>query len=494
MYYVSTRDRLCTTTASGAIAYGLAPDGGLYTPEAIPSLAGNALNTLRNMTYRQRAVYLMSMYLDSYSASELTMACAKAYGGERFDHPAVAPVRQMDDRTWALELWHGPTCAFKDLALQMLPHLLTAALRKEGEGKTACILTATSGDTGKGALEGFKDVPGTRILVFYPKNGVSPIQELQMTTQEGENVGVCAVEGNFDDAQAGVKAIFSDPALRQELAGQGFFFSSANSINWGRVLPQIVYYISAYCDLLNQGALQMGDRLNVCVPTGNFGNILAAYYARQMGLPLGRLICASNQNNVLTDFIETGVYDRNRPFYHTISPSMDILVSSNLERLLYAYTYGDAPAVRSSMKQLSDTGRYEVSEGVKRRLSKEFAAGSCDDAQAKETIGRTWKERSYLIDPHTAVAVHVLEQYRAQTGDDTPTLVVSTASPYKFPAPVLEALGAAPMTGVDGITKLEILTSVPAPAPLTALAGKTVRFDRTVTRERMLDAVKEMLR
>ena len=493
MYYVSTRDRLCTTTASGAIAYGLAPDGGLYTPETIPSLAGNALKTLQGMTYRQRAVYLMSMYLDSYSASDLTAACSQAYGSGKFDDPAVAPVRQMDERTWSLELWHGPTCAFKDLALQMLPHLLTAALRKEGESKTACILTATSGDTGKGALEGFQDVPGTRILVFYPKDGVSPIQELQMTTQEGENVWVCAVEGNFDDAQAGVKRLFSDPTLRQVLAGKGFFFSSANSINWGRVLPQIVYYVSAYCDLLKQGAIQMGDKLNVCVPTGNFGDILAAYYARQMGLPLGKLICASNKNNVLTQFIETGVYDRNRPFYHTISPSMDILVSSNLERLLYAYTYGDAQAVRGYMEQLAETGRYEVSEGVKRRLFKEFAAGFCSDAQTKETIGRTWKEKSYLIDPHTAVAVNVLEQYRAQTGDDTPALVVSTASPYKFPAPVLEALGAAPMEGLEGIRKLEILTDVTAPAPLTALAGKKVRFQGAVTKGHMLDAVKEML-
>ena len=315
-----------------------------------------------------------------------------------------------------------------------------------------------------------------------------------MTTQEGDNVGVCAVEGNFDDAQAGVKRLFSDPALRQELAEQGFFFSSANSINWGRVLPQIVYYVSAYCDLLKQGALQMGDRLNVCVPTGNFGDILAAYYAKQMGLPLGKLVCASNKNNVLTQFIETGVYDRNRPFYHTISPSMDILVSSNLERLLYAYTYGDAPAVRGYMDQLAQTGRYEVSEGVKRRLAKEFAAGFCDDGQAKESIGRTWKEKQYLIDPQTAVAVNVLEQYRARTGEDTPTLVVSTASPYKFPAPVLEALGAAPRADLDGITKLEILTGVPVPAPLTALAGKKVRFEGTVTKERMLEAVKEMLK
>ena len=330
MYYVSTRDRMRKTVVSGAIAYGLAPDGGLYTPEAIPSLAGNALNTLKPMTYQQRAVYLMNMFLDNYSASELNGFCAKAYNAEKFDDPRIAPVRRVDGDTYALELWHGPTCAFKDLALQMLPHLLTSALRKEGEGKTACILVATSGDTGKGALEGFKDVPSTRILVFYPKDGVSAIQELQMRTQEGGNVGVCSVVGNFDDAQTGVKKLFADPDFREELAKQGVFLSSANSINWGRVLPQIVYYVSAYCDLMKEGALEKGDKLNVCVPTGNFGDILAAWYAKQMGVPLGKLICASNSNNVLTDFIRTGVYDRNRPFHNTISPSMDILISSNL--------------------------------------------------------------------------------------------------------------------------------------------------------------------
>lgn len=494
MYYVSTRDRMKKVTVSGAIAYGLAPDGGLYTPEAIPSLSRNALETLKDMTYQQRAVYLMSMYLDSYPASELAGFASRAYGSGKFDHPAVAPVRKMDDSTYALELWHGPTCAFKDMALQMLPHLLTSALKKEGETKTACILVATSGDTGKGALEGFRDVVGTKILVFYPKDGVSAVQELQMVTQEGNNVGVCSVSGNFDDAQTGVKKIFSDPALKEELAERGYFLSSANSINWGRVLPQIVYYVSAYCDLMREGAIQKGDRVNVCVPTGNFGDILAAYYAKQMGVPLGRLICASNANNVLTDFIRNGVYDRNRPFYNTVSPSMDILISSNLERLLHAYTHGDAPQVRGYMDLLAETGRYQVSGEIKKGLERDFAAGYCDDEATKATIGKVWKEKEYLIDPHTAVAVNVLEQYRAETGDETPALVVSTASPYKFCPAVLEGIGATPVEGLAAFEALSKATGTPIPAPLAALAGKRVRFDQTTTKDHMVDVVKGMLK
>lgn len=495
MYYVSTRDRLQKTTGSGAIAYGLAPDGGLFTPEAIPSLAGNALNTLRDMTYRQRAVYVMNMFLDGYSAAELNGFCAKAYSPERFRDPAVAPVRKVSEGTYALELWHGPTCAFKDLALQMLPHLLTSALKKEGEGKTACILVATSGDTGKGALEGFKDVPGTRILVFYPKDGVSAIQELQMTTQEGSNVGVCAVRGNFDDAQAQVKGLFSDPDLKKELAGRGYFLSSANSINWGRVLPQIVYYVSAYCDLMKSGNIQKGDKVNVCVPTGNFGDILAAWYAKRMGVPLGKLICASNQNNVLTDFIKTGVYDRNRPFYQTISPSMDILVSSNLERLIHAFSYGNVEQVRGYMDQLAQTGRYEVAPSVKREMARDFAAGFCTDDQAKAMIAKTWKGNGYLLDPHTAVAFHVLEDYRSETGDSTPAVVASTASPFKFCPAVLEALGEkAPVHGLESIAQLVRLTGLEPPVPLTNLAGKEIRFTQVVEKSGMVKPVLELLK
>ena len=495
MQYISTRDKNTTYLASQAIAQGLAPDGGLMTPAYLPKLPGKSLSDLKEMSYQQRAVYIMKLFLDEFSVKELTEFAAAAYGPEKFDTPAVAPVRALDDGTFCLELWHGPTCAFKDMALQMLPHLLTASLVKTEEEKTVCILVATSGDTGKGALEGFRDVDRTRILVFYPKDGVSAIQELQMVTQEGKNVGVCSVFGNFDDAQTGVKKLFSDEALRQELARRGYFLSSANSINWGRVLPQIVYYVSAYCDLLRDEKIQPDQAVNVCVPTGNFGNILAAYYAREMGVPIGRLICASNSNNVLTDFLCTGVYDRNRTFYNTMSPSMDILISSNLERLLFSLSNHDDAEARGYMEELARSGRYEVSPAIKGRLEKLFAAGFCDDAQTQKVIGRMWQEHRYLIDPHTAVAFDVLDQYRRDTGDTTPTVVVSTASPFKFCDSVLGALGVSELAaGTAILDQLSQQTGVPIPAPLAALKDKTVRFGRSVTKEHMVDQVLEMLR
>ena len=329
MYYVSTRDAGRRLTASQAIVEGLSRDGGLYLPEEIPQLTMDEIKALAALSYPERAAKIMKRYLDEFTEEELLGFAKSAYGPAKFDTPAAAPVVRLTENTYIQELWHGPTCAFKDMALQMLPYLLTASLRKTGEEKTVCILVATSGDTGKAALEGFRDVDRTKILVFYPDGGVSEMQKLQMVTQEGRNVGVCAVRGNFDDAQTGVKRIFSDEALREELAGRGYFLSSANSINWGRLLPQIVYYVSAYCDLLNAGTIEAGTRVNFCVPTGNFGNILSGFYAKRMGVPIGRLICASNENNVLTDFIKTGTYDRNRPFYQTASPSMDILISSN---------------------------------------------------------------------------------------------------------------------------------------------------------------------
>ena len=494
MYYVSTRNKQDRCTAAQAIARGLAADGGLMTPEVFPKLSPNGLNTMRDMSYQQRAVFVMNSYLDDFTSSELTGFAAKAYSSAKFDVPEVAPVRQVDDKTYCLELWHGPTCAFKDMALQMLPHLLSASLVKNQEEKTVCILVATSGDTGKAALEGFKDVDKTRILVFYPKDGVSTIQELQMNTQEGDNVGVCSVAGNFDDAQTGVKRLFSDEALREKLAGRGFFLSSANSINWGRVLPQIVYYISAYCDLLREGRIQKGERINVCVPTGNFGNILAAYYAREMGVPIGRLICASNSNNVLTDFLCTGVYDRNRTFYNTMSPSMDILISSNLERLLLAITQEDSE-VRKYMEQLKETGRYEVSERVRDKIQRLFMGYCCDDAETQKVIGKVWNKFHYLIDPHTAVAYDVLEQYRRESGDNTTAIVVSTASPFKFCDTVLGALGVTELAeGTDIIAQLAKKTGLEAPAPLAGLAGKARRFDKTVTKDHMVDAVLDMLR
>ena len=495
MYYVSTRNKEDRRTAAEAIARGLAPDGGLMTPEVFPKLSHNALDTMRDMSYQQRAVYVMSSYLDDFTSSELSSFATKAYGGGKFDVKEVAPVRPVDAGTYCLELWHGPTCAFKDMALQMLPHLLSASLVKTQEDKTVCILVATSGDTGKAALEGFKDVDKTRILVFYPKDGVSAIQELQMNTQEGDNVGVCSVVGNFDDAQTGVKKLFSDIDLREKLAQRGFFLSSANSINWGRVLPQIVYYISAYCDLLREEKVQKGDKVNVCVPTGNFGNILAAYYAKEMGVPIHKLICASNANNVLTDFIRTGVYDRNRTFYNTMSPSMDILISSNLERMLFALTGHNDAEVRDYMAQLNQTGRYEVSPAVRDKLGKLFFAGCCDDEQTQKVIGRMWREHHYLIDPHTAVAFDVLDQYRKETGDDTPSIVVSTASPFKFCDNVLGALGVTGLTeGTALLDQLTEYTGLEAPAPLAALKDKAVRFDATVTKEHMVDQVLEMLK
>ena len=495
MQYISTRDREQQFSAAQAISKGLADDGGLLTPVYLPKLPRRSLEELKNMSYQQRAVYVMKLFLDGFSVKELTDFANAAYGPEKFDTPAVAPVRALDGNTFCLELWHGPTCAFKDMALQMLPHLLTASLRKLEEEKTVCILVATSGDTGKGALEGFRDVDHTKILVFYPKDGVSAIQELQMVTQEGDNVGVCSVYGNFDDAQTGVKQLFSDEKLREELAQRGYFLSSANSINWGRVLPQIVYYISAYCDLMRAERIRKGDKVNVCVPTGNFGNILAACYAREMGVPIGRLICASNSNNVLTDFLRTGVYDRNRTFYNTMSPSMDILISSNLERLLFALTGHDDEQVREYMGQLNQTGRYEVSPAIQDRLTRLFSAGFCDDAQTQKVIGRMWQEHHYLIDPHTAVAFDVLEQYRKETGDDTPAIVASTASPFKFCDSVLGALGVTELAeGTAILDQLSELTGVPVPAPLAALKDKPVRFRETVTRDHMVDQVLEMLR
>ena len=493
MHYVSTRDSSRRLTASQAIVEGLSRDGGLYLPESIPQLTLADIRALARLSYPERAAKIVKLYLEEFSEEELLGFAQKAYGPAKFDTPAAAPVVQLADNTYIQELWHGPTCAFKDMALQMLPYLLTASLKKTGEEKTVCILVATSGDTGKAALEGFRDVDRTKILVFYPDGGVSEIQKLQMVTQEGRNVGVCAVRGNFDDAQTGVKRIFSDEALREELAGRGYFLSSANSINWGRLLPQIVYYVSAYCDLLNAGTIEAGTRVNFCVPTGNFGNILSGFYAKRMGVPIGRLICASNENNVLTDFIRTGTYDRNRPFYQTASPSMDILISSNLERLLYLLS-GSDEEVRGYMQALAETGRYTVSERVFRAVQAEFSCGFCTDAQGAQTIGKTFREKNYLLDTHTAVACTVLEGYRAETGDGTLTVVESTASPFKFCASVLDALGVTEhQPGTKVLGQLTAVTGREAPLPLASLAGKAPRFGEVADKTAMQSVVTEFL-
>ena len=434
---------------------------------------------------------VLGLFLEEFSAEELSAIAAASYA-DNFDDPAVAPLRILDDDTAVLELWHGPTSAFKDMALQIMPRLLTASLRKNGEERTVSILVATSGDTGKAALEGFRDVPGTRIMVFYPRDGVSEIQRLQMATQEGGNVNVVAVNGNFDDCQTGVKKIFGDSTFAKELDGRGYFLSSANSINWGRLVPQVAYYFSAYCDMVNAGRIALGDPLDFCVPTGNFGNILAGWFAKKMGLPVGTFLCASNDNNVLTDFFATGVYDRNRPFYLTGSPSMDILVSSNLERLLYCVTE-DAAFVAECMAKLASKGRYEVPAAVMDRIRADFRGGFCRDAESREEIARRFRE-GVLMDTHTAVASRVLRRFREENGTDRPCVIVSTASPFKFGATVLSALGV--NTIEQGPALMSVLTEatgVPAPKPLAALAGKPVRFTDWVEIPAMKDAVSAFL-
>lgn len=493
MLYFSTRNEKEKVSASRAIARGLAPDGGLYVPESLPKLTIKDVERIGREDYRGRAFEIMKLFLDEFSEEELKAMIQRAYG-DNFDTADTAPVHFIDDKTGVLELWHGPTCAFKDMALQMLPHLLTASLKKCGETRNVCILVATSGDTGKAALEGFADVENTKILVFYPHNGVSDVQQLQMITQTGKNVGVAAVRGNFDDAQTGVKQIFSDKEFAQRLSENGWFLSSANSINWGRLLPQIVYYFSAYCDFAASGRIKYGDTLDFVVPTGNFGNILACWYAKNMGLPVGKLICASNQNNVLADFFERGVYDRNRTFYTTISPSMDILVSSNLERLLYSVCKSDAE-VAGYMAELSKTGAYEVSDAVKSVINEHFVGGYCSDADTKSVIGSVYGENGYLMDTHTAVAYKKLGDYRADTGKTHPAVVVSTASPYKFCDSVLAALGqGSEASGTELIEKLSLVTKTSVPKPLAGLDKREKRFDLVVDKQDMIKVVADFLK
>lgn len=493
--FSSTRGQDTGTSAAEAILKGLASDGGLFVPSQLPHLAMDDIIALQALTYQERASKVLGLLLPGYAEQELAGWIEKAYAD--FDDARVAPVVPVAPKTAMLELWHGPTAAFKDMALQVLPYLLTAAIQKTGATEEIVILAATSGDTGKAALEGFKDVPGTRIMVFFPEEGVSPMQRWQMVTQGGGNVSVVSVVGNFDDAQSGVKKLFSDRALAQRLAVGGFAFSSANSINWGRLAPQVAYYFSAYADLVKQGAIQAGDVINVVVPTGNFGNILAAYYAREMGLPLGKLICASNQNDVLTEFLTTGVYDRQRPFFQTLSPSMDILLSSNLERLLYHLTKGDALKVAGWMDSLAQNGRYQVDEETLAALHDIFAAGCAGDDATKAVISRVLREEHYLLDPHTAVAWNVAQAYKAQSGDERYSLIVSTASPYKFCRPVLEAVTEAPVPeGADEfalIRQLADKTATNAPVALTRLERETVKHQKLVQKDGLEQAVCEWL-
>lgn len=489
MQYISTRDKNVSVTSAEAIVTGLSHEGGLFLPEEIPFVNMETIVKMAGMTYRERAKTVLSLFLTDFTEEEINYCVENAYTAKNFESDRIAPLKKLDDEKYLLELWHGPTCAFKDMALQILPYLLTTSMKKTGIDKEVVILVATSGDTGKAALEGFKDVPGTKIIVFYPVDGVSRIQKLQMSTQSGENVFVASVHGNFDDAQNGVKKIFTDEGCAAKLAENNKTFSSANSINWGRLVPQIVYYFSAYADMLSAGDIKQGEKINVCVPTGNFGNILAAYYAKRMGLPVNKLICASNMNNVLTDFINTGVYDRNRQFYTTISPSMDILISSNLERLLTLLS-GDSELVSDYMAQLRETGKYEVSEEIKKLVKESFAGGCSADEEAKKTIGEHLQKYGYTMDTHTAVAVNVYDRYKEESGDNTKTVIASTASPFKFNAAVLSAVGV-DTTGMDEFEMLDVLaekSGLKIPSSLAELKTKEIRFSDVFDKSEMTKA------
>lgn len=475
MQFFSTRDQSRKVTASEAIAQGLSQEGGLFVPESFPQVDVQALCGL---DYPTLAAEILKQYLTDYSPEFLTSATQQSYGSAFGGKAgAMAPVCPG---TWALELWHGPTCAFKDYALQLMPKLLVEAKRNLGRTEQTRILVATSGDTGKAALDGYHDVPGVDISVFYPTGGTSEIQRLQMATQEGANVAVYAVQGNFDDAQTGVKKVFGDPAVAAALAEKGVRLSSANSINWGRLVPQIVYYFAAYGQLLRAGEISFGDPVDFCVPTGNFGDILAGYYAKRMGLPVGMLICASNENNVLTDFLSTGCYAARRTFYKTTSPSMDILVSSNLERLLYHITGSDA-AVAGWMQNLNETGSYTVDKDTLAAIQQSFGCGWASEAEVCQEIRARYEQDGYLCDTHTAVAFHVAAQKKRE---NVPMVVLSTASPFKFPRSVLEALGhTAPENDFEAMSALEAATGRTAPASLAALRTKAERFHAVIRPE-----------
>ena len=491
LFYTSTRDPGVHVSASKAILRGLSEDGGLFVPERFPALS-ISYEAMADMTYQELAFEVMRLFLTDFSEDELRECICSAYDS-KFDDPQIAPLAQAAGN-WYLELFHGKTIAFKDMALSILPYLMTTAARKNKVDHEIVILTATSGDTGKAALAGFADVPGTKIVVYYPKHGVRAIQEKQMITQKGDNTFVVGIEGNFDQAQTGVKTMFSDRVLREEMHQANLQFSSANSINIGRLVPQIVYYVHAYCRLIKNGAIRPGDKINVTVPTGNFGNILAAWYAKQMGLPIGRLICASNENKVLFDFFQNGIYDRNRPFLLTSSPSMDILISSNLERLLYHICGNDADETARRMRDLSKKGRYEISEPMRAELAC-FTGGFATQQETAEEIARVKNESGYILDTHTAVASCVWRKYREQKKNPRVNVIVSTASPFKFTRSVLEAIGEN-TDGADDFVladKLSDLSGIPVPPAVEEIRNAPIRHQTVVPPEQMEQALKNFL-
>lgn len=492
LLYKSTRNDNVTVTASQAILKGLAQDGGLFVPECIPAL-DTEMDTLAGMTYQETAYEVMKQFLTDFTEEELKSCIAKAYD-EKFDTEEIAPLKQAD-QAYYLELFHGATIAFKDMALSILPHLLTTSARKNQVKNEIVILTATSGDTGKAALAGFADVPGTRIVVFYPKNGVSPIQEKQMVTQKGDNTFVVGIKGNFDDAQTGVKQIFGDKELEAEMERAGFQFSSANSINIGRLVPQIVYYVYAYAKLYGKGDIKKGEKVNVVVPTGNFGNILAAYYAKNMGVPLGKLICASNENKVLYDFFGTGTYDRNREFILTTSPSMDILISSNLERLIYRICGSDAEKNAEFMSKLNHDGVYAITPEMREQLA-DFYGNYATEEETAEEIASVYKKTGYVLDTHTAVASCVYRKYRKETGDDAKAVIASTASPYKFTRSVMNAIDKETydrLSDFELVDELHKLSGVAIPRAIEEIRTAPVLHDTVVDKDKMKAIVKKFL-
>lgn len=497
MNYISTRGNEKELASAEAIIAGIADDGGLFVPKSIPMVESGFVESLIPLSYQERAKKILAKFLTDYTEAELTNCVNHAYGHDKFDIKAIAPIVNIANDTNVLELWHGPTSAFKDMALQLLPQLMSTALRKTGEQAEIIILVATSGDTGKAALEGFKDVNQIRIMVFYPQEGVSQMQRLQMVSQAGKNVSVVAVNGNFDDAQTGVKHIFNDDAFNAKLNEAGFQLSSANSINWGRLVPQIVYYFSAYADLVKENKIAMGEKVNFVVPTGNFGNILAGYYAKQMGLPIHQLICASNANNVLTDFLQTGTYNKKRAFHKTNSPSMDILISSNLERLLFHIGGGDKAQVKAWMDQLNAVGEYSVGDDYLAKIKSVFWADWADDAKTAEKIKEVYHKYGYVADTHTAVAWQVADRYREVTGDETPNIIVSTASPYKFNQSVLAALDESKIVGNDEfgmLDELEKISGVKVPQGLACLRTAKVLHTQQCVKEDMPKVVLSLVK
>ncbi len=492
LMYQSTRSNSEPITASKAILKGLADDGGLYVPVTIPKL-GLSMKDISSLTYQQTAYEVMKLFLTDFTEEELKSCIEKAYDS-KFDTEEIAPLVKADG-AYYLELFHGATIAFKDMALSILPHLLTTAAKKNQVQDKIVILTATSGDTGKAALAGFADVEGTKIIVFYPKDGVSVVQEKQMVTQKGDNTYVVGIRGNFDDAQSGVKAMFNNKELAADMKAKGYQFSSANSINIGRLVPQIVYYVYSYANLYKNEEIAEGEKINVVVPTGNFGNILAAYYAKAMGVPINKLICASNDNKVLFDFFQTGIYNKNREFILTSSPSMDILISSNLERLIYQITGKDADKTLELMKSLSTKGEYKITEEMKSKVQ-EFVAGYATEGETAETIKKLYDKTGYIIDTHTAVAASVYNNYRTQTGDTTKTIIASTASPYKFARSVMNAIDTKynTLSELELVDELSKISGTDIPGAIEEIKTAPILHTRVCDTDKMQETVEEILK